>query len=65
MDVVFGGCFDFGVGIGWFWEEFEVLGELFSDCGDRVFDYINVMKVFWYDDVVEYYGKYYDLLLCS
>ncbi len=65
LDVVSGGRFDFGVGIGWLREEFEVLGEPFADRGERALDYINVMKALWHDDVAEYHGKYYDLPPCS
>jgi len=65
VDLISGGRFDFGVGIGWLEEEFDVLHAPFKARGKLAPDYLNVMKALWCDDVAEYHGQHYDLPACS
>lgn len=61
VDVISGGRFDFGVGVGWSAEEYEALGVPFERRGARTDDYLAAMKVLWSDDhVTEYHGEFYD-----
>ena len=59
VDQLSGGRFIFGVGVGWFEEEFEVVGQNFRNRGVRADDAIRLMKKLWADDPVTYEGRYY------
>jgi len=47
LDVLSGGRFIFGVGIGWFAEELEVLGAEFKDRAKISRAYLDIMKSLW------------------
>jgi probable F420-dependent oxidoreductase len=64
LDVLSGGRVDFGVGIGWLREEFEVLQMPFEQRADRCREHVGVMKALWCDDVSEYRGDHYRLRPC-
>ena len=64
VDVLSGGRVDFGVGIGWLKEEFDVLGMPFAQRGARMDEYLTVMKALWTDEVSEFHGAHYDLPPC-
>jgi probable F420-dependent oxidoreductase len=64
VDVLSGGRVDFGVGVGWLKEEFDVLGVPFEHRGARTDEYLTVMKALWQDEVSEYHGQHYDLPPC-
>jgi probable F420-dependent oxidoreductase len=64
VDVLSGGRVDFGVGVGWLKEEFDVLGMPFAQRGARMDEYLTVMKALWTDDVSEHHGPHYDLPPC-
>jgi probable F420-dependent oxidoreductase len=64
LDVLSGGRVDFGVGIGWLREEFEVLQMPFEQRGDRCREHVAVMTALWCDDVSEYRGDHYRLRPC-
>src|SRR6202050_5172991 len=57
LDVLSGGRFIFGVGIGWLQEEFEAVGMNFKDRALRTREYIALMKELWTSDAPEYHGK--------
>jgi probable F420-dependent oxidoreductase len=57
LDVLSGGRFIFGVGIGWLEEEFEGVGMNFKDRALRTREYIALMKELWTSDAPEYHGK--------
>ena len=59
VDQLSGGRFIFGIGVGWFEEEFEVLGQNFANRGARTDDAIELMKRLWADDPVTYEGRFY------
>lgn len=65
LDVLSGGRVEFGVGIGWLREEFEVLGMPFDHRGARTRDHIGVMQALWTEAVPAYDGEHYTLPACG
>jgi probable F420-dependent oxidoreductase len=59
VDMMSGGRFRFGVGVGWLKEEFEVLGENFSERGQRTREYLRIMKALWQGGPVSFEGKFF------
>ena len=59
VDQLSNGRFIFGIGVGWFEEEFEVLGQNFRNRGARTDDAIELMRKLWADDPVTYRGRFY------
>ncbi len=57
VDMVSGGRFLFGVGVGWLKEEFDALGENFSERGKRTREYIQIMKALWQGGTSQLRGK--------
>jgi probable F420-dependent oxidoreductase len=64
LDVLSGGRVDFGIGVGWLREEFDVVNAPFDKRGERCNDYLAVMRSLWCDDPSEYKGEFYDLPAC-
>ena len=64
VDVLSGGRVDFGVGVGWLKEEFDVLGMPFEQRGARMDEYLEVMRSLWMDDISEHHGAHYDMPPC-
>jgi probable F420-dependent oxidoreductase len=64
LDSLSGGRVDFGIGVGWLREEFEVLQMDFDSRGARADEYLDVMKALWQDDPSEFHGEHYDLPAC-
>jgi len=64
LDVLSGGRFDFGIGVGWSEEEFQALDVPFEKRGARAADYMRVMRSLWCDDVSSFKGDYYNLPEC-
>ncbi len=64
LDSLSGGRVDFGVGVGWLREEFEVVAMPFERRGRRTDEHLAVMKTLWCDEVSEYHGELYDLDPC-
>ncbi len=65
VDVLSGGRIDFGVGIGWLKEEFDVLQVPFTKRGARTDEYLQIMKSLWQDQTTEFHGEHYDLRACT
>lgn len=65
LDVLSGGRVDFGVGVGWLAEEFEVVAAPFERRGDRCDEYLQVMQALWQEEPSEFHGELYDLRACS
>ena len=65
VDVLSGGRVDFGVGVGWLKEEFDVLQVPFAKRGARTDEYLQIMKSLWQDPVSEFHGEHYDLRPCQ
>ncbi len=61
VDQLSGGRFIFGIGVGWFEEEFEVLGQDFGNRGARTDEAMNLMQALWRDDPVSFEGRYYNV----
>jgi probable F420-dependent oxidoreductase len=54
LDMLSGGRFMLGVGIGWLREEFDAMGTPFERRGARFDDYVAAMKRVWSGEVVEH-----------
>ena len=61
VDQLSGGRFVFGIGVGWFEEEFEVLGQAFGNRGARTDEAMKLMKALWGADPVSFSGRYYQV----
>ncbi|MGE0821165.1 MAG: LLM class F420-dependent oxidoreductase [Candidatus Binatia bacterium] len=59
VDLVSNGRCLFGVGIGWLKEEFDALGEKFSERASRTREYLRVMKTLWSSELSSFQGKYF------
>jgi probable F420-dependent oxidoreductase len=59
IDILTGGNFRFGVGIGWNDVEYEGLGENFSNRGRRFEEQIELMRRLWTEPVISFEGKYH------
>ncbi len=57
LDVLSGGRFIFGIGIGWLAEEFDAVGMNFKDRALRTREYVALMKELWTKDDPVYHGK--------
>ena len=64
LDVLSGGRFDFGIGVGWLAEEFEALGVPFERRGARSDDYLRMMQKLWAEGSASYEGEFYTLPEC-
>lgn len=64
VDNLSGGRVDFGIGVGWLKEEFDVLAMPFEHRGPRTDEFLQVMQTLWQDEVSEYHGEHYDLPPC-
>jgi probable F420-dependent oxidoreductase len=59
VDQLSGGRFVFGVGVGWFEEEFEVLNQDYRNRGRRTDEALELMQHLWRDEPVTFKGRYY------
>ena len=64
LDVLSGGRVEFGIGIGWLREEFDVVNVPFERRGQRTDEYLEIMKSLWTEETSEYHGELYDLPPC-
>jgi len=64
LDNLSGGRVDFGIGVGWLKEEFDVLATPFAHRGARTDEYLQVMRTLWTDDVSSFEGEHYQLPEC-
>lgn len=60
LDVLSGGRFIFGVGVGWLGEEFQALRLDIKNRGLQTREALDVMKACWTQDSPEFHGKFYD-----
>ncbi len=58
LDLISGGRFDLGVGVGWSADEFTALGVPFARRGERTNEYVAAMRRVWSDDVATFHGKF-------
>jgi probable F420-dependent oxidoreductase len=61
VDLLTGGRFRLGVGIGWNQVEIEAMGENFRDRGRRVEEQIEVLRRLWTEPVVDFDGGWHHL----
>ncbi len=61
IDVLTGGKFRLGVGVGWNSVEYEGLGMDFSTRGRAVEEQIEVLRLLWSQEVVSYKGKFHTI----
>ncbi|HXD90787.1 MAG TPA: TIGR03619 family F420-dependent LLM class oxidoreductase [Candidatus Binataceae bacterium] len=61
LDVLSNGRVIFGVGVGWFAEEFAAAGASFSDRALRTREYIELMKALWTEEDPVYAGKTFSI----
>ncbi|HEY7036014.1 MAG TPA: LLM class F420-dependent oxidoreductase [Thermomicrobiales bacterium] len=59
VDVLTGGTFRLGIGVGWNPVEYEALGEDFTTRGRRVEEQMEVLRLLWTQPVVTFEGKYH------
>lgn len=64
LDFLSNGRLDFGVGVGWSWEEFEACGAPFERRGARCDEYLEVIRTLWCDEVSAFDGEFYQLPPC-
>jgi probable F420-dependent oxidoreductase len=57
LDVLSGGRFIFGIGIGWLEEEFNAVGMNFKDRARRTREYVALMKELWTSDAPVFHGQ--------
>jgi len=65
LDVLSGGRVEFGVGIGWLREEYEVLNVPFERRGKRADEYLTLMRSLWSEGSAELSGEFYELPACQ
>src|SRR5215475_11621054 len=61
VDLLTGGRFRLGVGLGWNRVEYEALGTTFRDRGRRVEEQIEVLRRLWQEPVVSFEGRYHTI----
>lgn len=60
LDVLSGGRFIFGVGVGWLEEEFRVLRQNLNDRSAQTREALLAMKSCWTQEDPEFHGKFFD-----
>jgi probable F420-dependent oxidoreductase len=58
-DVLSQGRIMFGVGVGWFKEEFDVLKAPFHERGRRTDEYLQICKTLWTQEPATFQGRFY------
>jgi probable F420-dependent oxidoreductase len=61
VDVLTGGKFRLGIGVGWNEVEFIGLNENFRNRGKREEEQMELMRLLWTNDVIDYKGKYHTI----
>jgi probable F420-dependent oxidoreductase len=59
VDLLSGGRFRLGIGLGWNAVEYEALGEDFSNRGRRVEEQVELMRKLWTEPSVSFDGRYH------
>jgi probable F420-dependent oxidoreductase len=64
LDFLSKGRIEFGIGVGWSWEEYEACGVPFERRGRRCDEYLEVLRTLWCDARSSYSGEFYTLPEC-
>ena len=59
VDVLTGGKLRLGIGIGWNAEEYEALGQRFTNRGRRSEEQIDLLRQLWTKETVDFDGRYH------
>ena len=59
VDVLCGGRLRLGVGVGWNREEFDAMGETFTNRGRRIEEQIALLRRLWTDELVQFEGEWH------
>lgn len=65
LDFLSGGRVILGLGVGWMKEEFDIIGESFSNRGKRTDEMVELMRQFWTGEIVDFQGEYYQVSACK
>ena len=65
VDWLSNGRVDFGIGVGWLEEEYDVVNVPFARRGRRTDEYLEVLKTLWTTDPSSYEGEFYTMPACS
>lgn len=60
LDVLSGGRFLFGIGVGYLEPEFRAIGANFEERGAVTDEYLDAMTHLWYDEHPEHHGRFVD-----
>jgi len=61
LDILSNGRAIAGLGIGWSRDEYQASGIPFRNRGDRADEYLQLLKLIWTSDIVEFEGQYYNI----
>ena len=61
IDVLSGGRLRLGIGVGWNEVEYEALGETFHNRGARSEEQIEVLRLLWTQEVVDFKGRWHTI----
>lgn len=64
LDHLSGGRVRLGVGVGWLEEEFNALGVPFAARGQRLDEYIDVMRALWVEEKASFHGRFMNFDNC-
>jgi probable F420-dependent oxidoreductase len=64
IDLLSGGRFVAGIGLGWSAQEYAALGVPWEHRGARMDEYIQIIQSLWQDEVPKFDGKFYQLPEC-
>ncbi len=61
VDVLTGGRLRLGVAVGWNAVEYESLGESFETRGRHITEQVQVLRLLWTQEVVDFHGRWHDI----
>ena len=61
VDVLSGGRLRLGIGVGWNPVEFTALGEDFGNRGRRIEEQVEVLRLLWTENPIEFHGKWHHI----
>jgi len=62
IDALSGGRFVLGAGVGWWKQEFEVLGVPFERRGKRMDECLQLVRALWTEEWVDFRGEFYEVV---